>query len=445
MHSTIKAVILGLCLLSATTWPAHAASGDLLWQRRWDGSSHQTDIMSDMATDRSGNVYLCGWTDKDPGPGVDYDALVVKYSASGVRLWSRTWNSGVPNKSEMGQALTCDGAGNVYVTGSSNDLGYDKMILLKYAPAGLLSWTASSDPHGLDCRARDIVALPGGGGWIAGGTATGGSTSAPILWSFTSTGSVANLHELAGTGNGLWNTAAALASDGEDVIMCGISTGRGSSFDMFIEKLDAVGVPIWEKRIDGGRYSGDSALALGVDNADNIYATGFINYERRDVATLKISDDGDLRWMRRYAGSAGGADEGHSIAVSNSSGVIAVTGFTHVSGRKRQALTLRYSSSGALMWARRHPSTSRGNSICIGPGGNIYVAGDLIGSATGSGFLALKYSPLGALRWSRRYNKASAEGDMARKVIANSTGCYVSGVSYSGPGDGDIATLKYVP
>jgi hypothetical protein len=131
--------------------------------------------------------------------------------------------------------------------------------------------------------------------------------------------------------------------------------------------------------------------------------------------------------------------------------MLVLTGMNTAAGGNMNALTQRYSLTGGLMWSRQYNGPGNRQDIChsawIGPGGNVYVAGETVSAATGGDYATLKYSPTGALRWARRYNKSSGEGDMARAVIANSSGCYVSGISYSGVGDEneDIATLKYVP
>src|SRR6266496_2759827 len=91
------------------------AVGNQVWVARYTGRTYA------IAVDAQGNVYVAGFT---RGIGTDSDYLTIKYDSSGNRSWLATYN-GPGNDSDGAAALALDPAGNVYVTGSSNqEAGY---------------------------------------------------------------------------------------------------------------------------------------------------------------------------------------------------------------------------------------------------------------------------------------------------------------------------------
>jgi hypothetical protein len=112
------------------------SSGVRLWATYYGGSS--SDYAFSVATDPQGNYYVVGYTRStdfpvhDPGGGAYYqgtigggssnyyDAFILKFNSSGVRLWA-TYYGG--NDLDEAYSVTTDSQGNVYVvgyTGSTN-------------------------------------------------------------------------------------------------------------------------------------------------------------------------------------------------------------------------------------------------------------------------------------------------------------------------------------
>ena len=77
-----------------------------------------------------------------------------------------------------------------------------------------------------------------------------------------------------GPGNGT-DYAKALAVDGNnDVIVTGMSTGSGSSYDYATIKYSSAGTPLWTNRYNGPGNGEDDAYAVGVDGNNNVIVTG---------------------------------------------------------------------------------------------------------------------------------------------------------------------------
>lgn len=117
--------------------------GDSLWTRRYNGTGNGGDEAFAITVDGIGNVYVTGYSDADTGTKVNLDYLTIKYSSAGDTLWTRRYN-GPGNGNDEAYAVAVDDSGNVYVTGYSDrnptaTLNQD-FATLKYAADGSLAW-----------------------------------------------------------------------------------------------------------------------------------------------------------------------------------------------------------------------------------------------------------------------------------------------------------------
>jgi WD40 repeat protein len=195
------------------------ASGDTLWVRRLNGSADADDEVRAMAVDASGNVIVTGGT-TGSATGVDY--TTIKYSPAGDTLWVRYYN-GPANSTDWAYALALDPAGNVYVTGSSQDTATDMdYATVKYDANGNQKWVARYDgpAHSFD-EGRAIA--------------------------------------VDATGN---------------VCVTGGSTGSGTRSDYVTVKYDATGGEVWVNRYDGPASRLDEAFAIALDATGGACVTG---------------------------------------------------------------------------------------------------------------------------------------------------------------------------
>ena len=97
------------------------SGGTLQWIRQMGTAN--SDLVSDIAVDGSGNSYITGYTYGDlggPSHG-DWDAFIVTYDSGGTVQWSRQIGTG---ESDFAYGIAVDGSGNIYITGSTRgDLG----------------------------------------------------------------------------------------------------------------------------------------------------------------------------------------------------------------------------------------------------------------------------------------------------------------------------------
>ncbi|OGC75737.1 MAG: hypothetical protein A2145_05315 [candidate division Zixibacteria bacterium RBG_16_40_9] len=122
----------------------YAPNGDSLWVRRYHGLANRYDHAKALAVDDSGNVYVTGVIDivcyDYPYLCYGGDYATIKYAPDGDTLWVRRYN-GPGNGPDSALALSVDGSGNLYVTGSSIGSGTSAdYTTIKYAPNGDTLW-----------------------------------------------------------------------------------------------------------------------------------------------------------------------------------------------------------------------------------------------------------------------------------------------------------------
>jgi hypothetical protein len=89
------------------------AQPSIQWSYRFNGEGDFSDRFTCIATDASGNIYVAGST---VNIGTDRDYLVQKTDASGNLLWRVVFNAAGNGPDEV-TALAVDPSGNVCVTG----------------------------------------------------------------------------------------------------------------------------------------------------------------------------------------------------------------------------------------------------------------------------------------------------------------------------------------
>ncbi len=99
----------------------------------------------------------------------------------------------------------------------------------------------------------------------------------------------------------------------------------------------------WVARYDGPANDSDSALALAVDSAGNVYVTGGSDGDGTgsDYTTVKYDTDGNELWVTRYNGPVNHIDWAWALAV-DSAGNFYVTGESQGDGTGYDYATIKY-------------------------------------------------------------------------------------------------------
>ena len=149
------------------------ADGGGVWLRGYNSYRKRGDYATSIATG-NGGIWVAGNADK---PHNATDVALLHYSASGHRVWVRTWDDSL-HKGENVAGLGIDRYGNAYLAAEvwPTSSAY-KVALIKYAHSGTRRWTklyrgVTGDTGGLQCS--DMAVSPGGSAWLVGSLFTAG-------------------------------------------------------------------------------------------------------------------------------------------------------------------------------------------------------------------------------------------------------------------------------
>ena len=320
-------------------------SGVEQWVARYNGTSDYEDGADSIAIDSSGNVYVTGYSH---GSGTYDDYVTIKYNNAGVEQWIARYN-GIANDSDYANAIAIDSSGNVYVTGSSEGLGiYFDYVTIKYNNEGVEQWVEryNATTANYSDGASAIAVDSSGNVYVTGSSRDLGNIDDYATIKYNSLGVEEWVARYCGVENG-YDYAFAIAIDSSrNVYVTGASAGSGTNLDYVTIKYNNEGVEQWVARYNGPGNEDDSATTISVDNLGNVYVTGYSygsgTYD--DYATIKYNNSGVEQWVARYNGPGNGSDIPDAIAI-DSSGNVYVTGIGEVSVTDYDYVTIKYSQS----------------------------------------------------------------------------------------------------
>ena len=378
-----------------------------VWVARYDGAAHSLDRAESVAVDSAGNVYVTGGS---IAGSTGWDYATVKYSASGVKKWVRTYNfnTGTLGGSNVdyARALALDAAGNLYVTGeSAEENGASRFATIKYTPLGGKAWVART-----------------------------------------------------AFGTGLVESAAkALAVDGAgNILVTGwrkiLESGSNTQQDIATVKITPAGAAAWTRTFNSVLGGADEGVAVGVDLAKNVYVAGFetVSLAGKNFRMLKYGPDGVVLWSRSYKGPGGSPDVASGLRiVLRRSGLkflteLAVVGSSKASATGYDAVTTVLKSDGTSRWTRTFDGQGaapnvRAKAVTSDTAGCLYVAaaGDC------GGFFTLKYDASGNVVWLQSYNGGLGKDTPTAIALDSARNVYVTGLSQIGCNSYDYITIKY--
>ncbi|WP_002634767.1 SBBP repeat-containing protein [Myxococcus hansupus] len=351
----------GLALLSLPV-ASLAKAPPILRQSTWvEQMGSPQDELALAVTTSGSAVYVAGYTtgalDAEPSAG-GQDAFVAKYDVSGELLWTRQLGTSAHDRA---QAVSADAHGNVYVAGYTwGSFGYyvnaggTDLFVAKYDADGALQW---------------------------------------IRQFGTSTDDFA-------TG------VAATRQEGQDaVFVAGYSLGRFDGgapqghYDVVVAKFDTGGNSYWLRQFGSPRS--DVALGVAVSASEDVYITGY-TYGSLDGVTnpgntvdlflAKYNVQGEPRWVRQLG--SGNDEFGTGVAVADD-GSVYVSGYTSgaLDGNVRlgsyDAVLVKYDVEGRRHWTRQigTATTDYAQSVAVGLGGRVHVAGFTSGAMGGASSL----------------------------------------------------------
>ncbi len=371
------------------------SQGDTLWTAIYDWNVVYDDVIEDMVVDEDLNVYVTGHG-RDAND--DYDFCTIKYNSIGDTLWLRHYN-GPTDGWDYALSLGLDRWGNVYVGGWSWNDGNEDFLVVKYSSTGDSLWTARFDgPDSNRDEATCMAVDADGNSYITGKTWYNGTWDYCTV-KITASGDTAWSVLYNGLGNNTDEPHAIAVDASGNVCVTGYSFQNGAvNFDMLTIKYSPSGDSLWAARYDGPMNLSDNATDITVDDAGNVYVTGYDWHgassqggSGEDYCTIKYSPDGIERWVSHYS-SGSCDDEAYAVAVDNE-GNVYVTGRTFgATGTYKDMGTVMYDSAGQELWSAWFNGEEDGEDyatdIAVNEAGEIFVTG-----RSYSDMCLVKYTP----------------------------------------------------
>lgn len=270
------------------------------WKHTLKNSLNSINKANFMDLDRAGNCYVAGTTWL---PDSAKDILLIKFNPNGEEAWRRVYDN-PEHGDDIPVCFSLDAEGNVFVAGvSRNKANNADILLVKFSPDGIPVADQRFDgpAHGFDSptsvrcdRVGNVI--------LAGYETTPDSGINLVVMRFNNN---ANLTWKRTYATFQMDIANALQTDDScNVYVAGNSNGGPHSSDMIIEKFDSAGHQKWQRIYDGVFAENDAAHFLVLDEAANLYISGFVNHtsDRSDVPLLKFNRNGEVIREKFYNG-----------------------------------------------------------------------------------------------------------------------------------------------
>lgn len=389
----------------------------LEWARSFNGPSNRYDVANAVIVDDSGYVYVTGYTQGTMTNNYDY--CTIKYKPNGDSVWVRILTTSLGSGFDIGRDLQVDNLGNVYVTGSSGTVKYDKL--------GNIVWQdlTPNSFEGVKVTLDNSENIYVAGTTINKFTLKKYNQSGILIWS-----------KIYDDGGGGTTKDMAIDKFGNIILTGEMAYNNGNSYDFLTVKYNSLGDSLWSRRYNGaGNPPYDWGNAIDVDDSGYVYVTGLSNtINSTDYLTFKYSPIGQEIWMKRYSGGIA-----YDIEVDNS-GSAFVTGVTALSNYT----TLKYDLNGNLIWSRTTPGNLFATNVflAIDKSSNVFIAHESPRNSWVD-LAIIKYNNEGEQQWLVRYpGSGNVSAGVYNMKIDNNDNIYAVGV---GPGIGgvDYLTVKF--
>lgn len=312
------------------------SAGNTLWTRQFGGPGSEFPV--GVASDFGGTTAVAGYVD-GALPGLASfggpDVFVRVYDPSGNPRWTDQFGTAAEDR-PFGVAT--DGAGNVYVAGSTEgalpgqvSLGLSDDFLRKYDANGNVVWSRQFGTGGWDLL-RGVVVDGAGNAFVVGEFADPDIGGQQELRKYDPAGNVLWTRPFVRFA-GPWGVSADGAGNAYVVgVMSLVLPGQPpTGNDAVVRTYDSVGNEVWTRRF--GTAATDVGMAVAVGTTGAVYVSGFTlgafpgqaSSGGDDVFVARIDPTGTVTWIRQFGTRA------HELALGvavSGSGTAYVAGYT---------------------------------------------------------------------------------------------------------------------
>ncbi len=404
-----------------------SAAGDTLWSRRYDFIG-EYDQPNALAVDASGNIVVTGLSDGDGGAGENDDYLTLKYDVNGALIWAKRFN-GFGDAIDRAVAVATNTAGQVFVTGRSDNGQNDDYVTISYNASGNQQWIKYDDRGGRD-RATALSLDPSGNLLVTGQSNNGDNDDFWVL-------------KYTPTGTALWQKAYDFVDD--DRALAITTDAAGSVFitgqsdqnfdatrnwDIATVAFSSNGSPLWAVRYDGQQSQDEFPTAIAVDATGHVFITGRGDNDPgltidNEIVTLRYqASNGTEQWRAIYQGVANRDNGSNAISADGSDGCV-LAGYAEDSTTFRNTLFLHYSGTGAQLIEKQFNGVGDNNDsvrhLAVDNSGNVYAAGYTVSNGDNRNLTMTHFNPDGtfACRYVENGSAASAIDDAQGLLMGN--------------------------
>ncbi len=355
-----------------------------------------------------------------------------------------------------GMVTGLDGA--VYLTGYSlgQETDFD-FATVRFSASGSTGWARRyGAPLGNEDRSWLIARDSSGGIVVAGGSVEDFAHGWDfVLVRYLPEGDTAWLRRLDFSPSADDKPAGLAVGPNGDIYVTGRSrnrfdSSRMSDWDIATVRMTVDGDTVWTQRFDGPAHKDDQGVGVAVDAEGCCFVAGKATFEPpgTDIVLLKYGPDGDLLWERDISG----AERGNDMAVgvlADADGRCYLYGALYNKGASFDYATACFSPGGDELWRRTADgsgSVDVPQAACFTPDGGICVTGQSTGGGSSFDILTMKYSNEGEALWARRYNGPENGADRGWCIASGPDGMvFVGGTSVGNTGHPDMLLACYSP
>ncbi len=438
-------------------------SGTLLWitQNADMNPIESYSSSGSIAVDGSGNILLCYGTSGTVSGGTDVnfenDLVAAKMDTDGNLIWLKQdgsisaptgynggYNGAIPR-------ISLDASGNMYATypttgtvsGGSNQ-GYTNVVVFKVTSSGETSWIKEQVNISTINGGNNMkVATDNQGNsyvvYVTAATLSGGVVAGyndVVVSKLNSAGTIVWVKQQPALNTNMYDNEPSIVADSSGNVYVSYNTigtvsggQQQGGWDIVVFKLDTSGNLQWIKQTPAmNTAGGDFTSSIAIDGSASLYISymsdgaisGGSTVGDFDIVLFKMSSSGDVQWIKQDSSmNTSMYDDAPRLAVDSSgnSYISYLTAGTASGGVNNSIETntlvvAKINTNGVLQWVTQDPNMVppdmafiETNSITVDSSGNVYVAYNTTGTASGgvnvglSDIILCKLDSNGSLLW----------------------------------------------